>query len=78
MGAGCVPIDGSGRATAVQRCPRMRVHIDVGHRPKVPIRDAPRTQPDWRCWEAGPYGVAHGTATTVAVPATEDGSARSA
>jgi demethylmenaquinone methyltransferase/2-methoxy-6-polyprenyl-1,4-benzoquinol methylase len=29
--------DGSGRAAPLCPCPRMRVHIDVGHRPEVPV-----------------------------------------
>jgi len=47
-------VDGSGRAAPLYPCPRMRVHIDVGHRPEVPFGDTERAaQNDNRlCWQA--------------------------
>jgi hypothetical protein len=31
--------DGNGRGKIVSKCPRTRGHIDMGHRPEVPLED---------------------------------------
>ena len=30
----------TGRGKSVSKCPRTRGHIDMGHRPEVPVKDA--------------------------------------